>query len=78
MHKHHKTSWRTIYRIIKQDFSRKTDIFPEDCLKQCKNIRNEAHNVTTYVKNILKQTEMQQGLYTQVVIVCQNYLKIAE
>ena len=59
-------------------FFDETDIFPDDFIKHCKNNANEAHNIPLEVKNNIKRMSMEQGLYTQVVMLCRKYLKLTE
>ena len=55
-----------------------TDIFLDDFIKHCKNNANEAHNIPLEFKNNIKRMLTEQGLYAQVVMLRQNYLKITE
>ena len=41
-HKVYTQLWRDIYEVIQQNVLEKTDIFPEDFMKKCKNIANQA------------------------------------
>ena len=67
-----------IYEIIRQEFYDKTEILPEEFLKYFKNNENTPFDIPTDVKNNLIQILMEQGLYAQVVMLCQKYLKIIE
>ena len=78
IHNHHKRHWRTIYEAIHQYLFDETDIFPEEFLKHCKNNANVPFNITTDVKNNLKQIVTEQGLYAQVVMLFRNYFNITE
>ena len=78
IHNHHKIHWGIIYEVIQQEFFDENDIFPEDFLKHCKNNANVTFNIPIYVKNDLKQMDMEQGLYAQVVVIFRKYLKIIE
>ena len=40
------TQWRKIYKIIEPDFSDKSDIFPDDFIKQCEDNANEYVSIT--------------------------------
>ena len=42
--------WRTIYEVIEPEFLKKSDTFPDDYIKKCKNNSNEAVNITIEVK----------------------------
>ena len=57
-------SYRT--RVFK-----KSDTFPDD-LKKCNDNDNEAINISIQVKNIIKRMATEQGLYAQVVKLCQK------
>ena len=59
-------------------FFDETDIFQGDFIKHCKNNTNEDCNIPIEVKNNIKRMAMEQLFYAQVVMLCQNYLKITE
>ena len=74
----YKKQWRTIYEVIQQYFFDETDIFPDDFIKHCKINENEAHIIALEVKNNTKRMLMEQGLYSQVVMLLRKYLKTTE
>ena len=39
------TQWRKIYKVIEPDFFKKSDTFPDDFIKKCKDNANEAINI---------------------------------
>ena len=47
-------------------------------LKMYRNNSNETHHISTDVKNNLKQRAMEQGVYSQVVMIFRTYLNITE
>ena len=59
--------WRKIYEVLQPDFLKKTDIFPDDFIRQCKDNTNEAQFLPLEVKNNIKRMAMKQELYAQVV-----------
>ena len=61
-HKHNKTHWRKICKVIQQDLFEETEVFPEDFLEQFKNNTNETHHNQTDVKNDLKRMTTEQIL----------------
>ena len=48
--------------------------FPDDFIKKCKDVANEAINIPLEVKNNIKWMTMEQGLYAQVVMISQKGL----
>ena len=77
-HKQYTKQRNTIYKIIQQEFFDETDIFPDIYFKHCKNIVNEAHNISIDVKNNKRQMTTEQVLYSQVVMICRKDLNIPE
>ena len=59
------TQWRKIYEVIEEDQFNKSDIFPDDFIKKCKDNENEDINIPIEVKNNTKRMETEQGLYAQ-------------
>ena len=48
------TQWRTIYKVIEQDYLKESDTFPDDFIKKCKDNANYAINIPIEVKNNIK------------------------
>ena len=48
--KSYTTQWRAIYKVIDSYFFKKTDIFPDDSIKLCKDHANEYQFVPIEVK----------------------------
>ena len=44
------TQWKTIYEVIQPDLCKKSDIFPDDSIKKCKDNANEAINIPIELK----------------------------
>ena len=66
---------RTVYEVIQQHFFNETGIFPDNFINHFNNNMNEARNISIEVKNNIKLMSMEQELYANVSILCQNYLK---
>ena len=69
------TKWRQIYEVIDKDYLIGSKCFSEDFIKECKDNSNEAREISGKVRNKIKRMAMKQGLYTQVIILRQIYLK---
>ena len=50
-----KTKWRPIYEVIDEDYIKKSHIFPDDFITQCKQCPNEPQNISSDVKNNIKR-----------------------
>ena len=45
------SQWRTIYEVIEEDQFNKSDIFPDDFIKKCKDNANEAISIPLELEN---------------------------
>ena len=45
------TQCRTVYEVIEPEFLKKSDNFPDDFIKKCRDNANEAINIPLEVKN---------------------------
>ena len=68
------TKWRKIYEVIEPEFLRKSDTFPDDFIKKCKDNANEYINIPIEAKN-KKGMLTEQGLYAKVVKLRRKCLK---
>ena len=71
-------TWRTISKVIQPDFLQENDFFPDDFIKKCEYNANEAQFLPLEVKNNINRMATEQGLYKQVVVLCQKDLKLTE
>ena len=67
--------WRPIDKVIDEAYIKDSKTFSDDFIKECKNYSNEAHYIPHEVKNNIKRTAMEQGLYEKVVKLRRNDLK---
>ena len=61
--------WRPIYEVKDEDYFMGSTIFSDDFMQQCKDNVNADQFIPLEMKNNIKQMEMEQGLYSQVIMV---------
>ena len=61
--------WRPMYELIKNLYFTSTKLFPTNFLDQCRNNTHEPENIPNEIKAALKQKDMEQCLYAQVVMI---------
>ena len=59
------TQWRPIYEVIDEAYTKQSNIFPDDFIRECKNNSNEPQFISNEVKNNIKRMAMEQSLYAQ-------------
>ena len=60
---------------LKNQIKKKSDTFPDDFIKKCKDNANEAHNIPLEVKNYTKRMATEHILYAHVVNIRRKDLK---
>ena len=70
------TKWSPSDEVIDKAYIKGSKFFPGDFIKKCKNNSNKAHDIPRELKNNIKRMEMEQGLYANVIMLCQKYLKV--
>ena len=66
--------WRPIFEVIDEAYFKGCKIFSDDFMKECKDNSNEALDIPREVKNNIKRMAMEQGLYSQVIMLRQKDL----
>ena len=64
-----KKKWIPIYEVIDNSYFSASKIFPTEFLDQCRNNPNKPKDITSEIKESLKRMAMEQGLYSQVVMI---------
>ena len=70
------TKWSPIYEVINKAYFIGSKNFSDDFIKECKNNSNESRDIPREVKNNIKRMAMEQGLYSQVIMLHQKDLKV--
>ena len=68
------TKWSPIYEVIDEAYIKGSKIFSDGLVKECKDISNKACDIPRDVKKYIKRMAIEQGLYTQVIILRRDYL----
>ena len=61
--------WRSIYEVIDDTYLKKMKLFPTEFLDHCKKKINEPQNIPSEFKTVILKKALEQGLYTQVVMI---------
>ena len=69
------TKQRPIYEVIDEAYMNSSKFFSDNFIRECMDNSNEACGIPRDVKNNIQRMAMEQGLYAQVIMIRQNYLK---
>ena len=69
------TQWRPIYEVTDEDYFIGSKMFSDDFIKKCKDNTNVDQFIPLDMKDNIRQMEMEQGLYSQVIMLRRKYLK---
>ena len=65
----YKNIWSKIYETIDEPYFGEVGLFSKDFLYNCKNNTNVPHNISSKIKKNIKIIDLEEILYTQVVMV---------
>ena len=64
-----KKSWKTIYKLFHENYFKESKNFTDEFLHICNTNNNEPQNIPNYLKNNIRTTSLERGLFSQVLLV---------